>query len=234
MHVTITHVDGSPITEDDPLVYGQEFKMTLEFWETPGGIQFDMDTLTYTMPKGLTCLATHTGESEVNLLTADGDQLTLTTVFTVDKSVTPNKIYYPWNHAEDDPDNTYERLCTAESVTLRISTIMCVGDNEDEVTFEDGTEVPVDLSVEVTVIKENQINGSHVLTPAEKDEMVFAIFEGDENSTVRAKDKDGNVIPTFTYADMADQGNNQAKKVFSGLKKGTYTVKEITVVSHKE
>ena len=58
--------------------------------------------------------------------------------------------------------------------------------------------------------------------------MEFAIFEGDGSSNVRAKDGDGNVIPTFTYADMEEKANNQAEIVFSGLIRGEYTVKEIS------
>ena len=228
MRVTLTHVDGSPITPDDPLVANEEFMMELEFWETPGenGIQFDMDTLYYDMPEGIICLATHTGESEVHLLTSDDEQLTLVSTFTVDKSKDPNQIIYPWNKEEDE-DNTYERVAAAENVRIKIRTRMAVNPNGGGVTFEDGTELPVDLTVGITVIKENQINGSYVLTAADKEKMVFAIFEGDGSTNVRAKDKDGVIIPEFTFADMADQGNNQAKKEFTGLVKGKYTVKEI-------
>ena len=165
--------------------------------------QADMDTLYYDMPEGIICLATHTGESEVHLLTSDDEQLTLVSTFTVDKSKDPNQIIYPWNKEEDE-DNTYERVAAAENVRIKIRTRMAVNPNGGGVTFEDGTELPVDLTVGITVIKENQVNGSYVLTAADKEKMVFAIFEGDGSTNVRAKDKDGVIIPEFTFADMAD------------------------------
>ena len=224
MTVTVTKVNGDPL--DGPLKKGDEFKLTLEFWETAEGIQFDMNQLTYTLPDGCISMVPQHGTSDVDLLTAEGDLITLTSPFEVDSTTIPNTITYTWNQ-EGDENNTYERIAAAEKVRLKIVTYMYVNDEGVKFEFEDGTEIPVDLSVKITVIKSVTING-HTLTEAEKAQMVFAIFEGDGSTGVRAKDADGNVIPTFTYAEMTQQSSTQAKKEFSGLVKGTYTVKEIS------
>ena len=225
MRTTLTNKDGSPIT--GTLHAGDEFLMKLEFWETPGenGIQFDMNRLYYYIPSAYKCLASHDGESEVKLITGDGDQLVLVSPFTVDKMSPEDLITYIWNQEEDD-DNTYARIAAAENVRIEVTTVMCINENGGEITFEDGEELDIDLSVGITVIKENSINGDYVLTPADKEEMVFGIFDADNN---RVKDADGNDIE-FTFGDMADQGNNQAKISFTGLPAGTYTVREISTL----
>ena len=230
MSVTITHPDGSAITE--PLHAGDLFNLKLEFHEKEEGIQFSMDTLRYKLPNGAKAVPPLYGDSTVSVIVTDeatgtDKRLYLTTRFRIEQSddpSVPDVIVYEWNH---EPEESYDALCIAENARLTISLQMMVNGDGDDFEFDDDTLIPVDLTVGINVIKENQINGDHVLTAAEKEKMVFAIFD---SNGARAKDKDGNVIPEFTYADMVDQGNNQAKKEFKGLVKGTYTVRETSTL----
>ena len=230
MSATITHPDGSAITE--PLHAGDLFNLKLEFHEKEEGIQFSMDTLRYKLPNGAKAVPPLYGDSTVSVIVTDeatgtDKRLYLTTRFRIEQSddpSVPDVIVYEWNH---EPEESYDALCIAENARLTIGLQMMVNGEGDDFEFDDDTLIPVDLTVGINVIKENQINGDHVLTAAEKEKMVFAIFD---SNGARAKDKDGNVIPEFTYADMVDQGNNQAKKEFKGLVKGTYTVREISTL----
>lgn len=230
MSATITHTDGSAITE--PLHAGDLFNLKLEFHEKEEGIQFSMDTLRYKLPNGAKAVEPLYGDSTVSVIVTDeatgtDKRLYLTTRFRIEQSddpSVPDVIVYEWNH---EPEESYDALCIAENARLTVSLQMMVNGDGDDFEFDDDTLIPVDLTVGINVIKENQINGDHVLTAAEKEKMVFAIFD---SNGARAKDKDGNVIPEFTYADMVDQGNNQAKKEFKGLVKGTYTVREISTL----
>ena len=230
MSATITHPDGSAITE--PLHAGDLFNLKLEFHEKEEGIQFSMDTLRYKLPNGAKAVPPLYGDSTVSVIVTDeatgtDKRLYLTTRFRIEQSddpSVPDVIVYEWNH---EPEESYDALCIAENARLTIGLQMMVNGEGDDFEFDDDTLIPVDLTVGINVIKENQINGDHVLTAAEKEKMVFAIFD---SNGARAKDKDGNVIPEFTYADMVDQGNNQAKKEFKGLVKGTYTVRETSTL----
>ena len=230
MSATITHPDGSAITE--PLHAGDLFNLKLEFHEKEEGIQFSMDTLRYKLPNGAKAVPPLYGDSTVSVIVTDeatgtDKRLYLTTRFRIEQSddpSVPDVIVYEWNH---EPEESYDALCIAENARLTIGLQMMVNGEGDDFEFDDDTLIPVDLTVGINVIKENQINGDHVLTAAEKEKMVFAIFD---SNGARAKDKDGNVIPEFTYADMVDQGNNQAKISFTGLPAGTYTVREISTL----
>ena len=231
MSVTLTLPNGDPITED--LHAGDLFNVKLDFHETAGGIQFNMDTLRYTLPNGAKAVPPLYGDSTVTVRVIDQETgheqwLDLTTRFTIEQSDdpdVPDVIVYEWNHS---PLDNYLALCDAENVRVSMSLQMQVNGEGNNFEFEDDTLIPVDLTVRITVIKAVQINGTHSLTEAEKDQMEFAIFEGDGSTGVRAKDKNGNVIPTFSLADMTALENSQWKKEFSGLVKGTYTVKEIS------
>ena len=226
MRVTYTKLDGSAFPEGYELQKDDDLIVKLEFWEDDDdGIQFDMNQLVYTFPNGFSAKVT-SGTATVTLNTWDGQFISLTSPFVIDNET--HTLTYTWKK-DDDENHTYVRLANAEDAAVTFTCYMYVNGDGDEFEFEDGTEVPVDLSVGFTVIKQNQFSGkSHTLTADEKAAMEFAIFEGDGSSNVRAKDGDGNEIPTFTYADMEETASNQAEIVFSGLIRGEYTVKEIS------